>query len=189
MRLDRRMKFFETPLAGAYVIELEPFQDERGLFARTFCQKELAKIDFTGQIVQINHSLTRQKGMIRGMHYQSPPACEIKIIRCIRGAVFDVMVDLRAGSPTLRLWYGVELSKENMHMVYIPAGFAHGFQALSDNAELIYHHSSFYEPDCEHGLRYDDPALAIEWPLPAGFISARDRNHPFLNDNFPGIKI
>lgn len=183
------MKFVETPLTGAYVIELEPFLDERGLFARTFCKKEFAEIGFDKQIVQINHSLTRQKGAIRGMHYQRPPACEIKIIRCVQGAVFDVMVDIRVGSPTFRQWYGVELSKDNLRMVYIPEGFAHGFQTLTGEAELIYHHSEFYSPEDERGLRSDDPALAICWPLPATGISSKDQNYPLMDHHFKGIAL
>lgn len=185
----RGMKFVETPLGGAYVIELEPFLDERGLFARVFCQKEFAKIGFQKQIVQINHSVTRQKGAIRGIHYQIPPACEIKIIRCLHGKVFDVMVDLRMGSSTFMQWHGVELSEDNMRMVYIPEGFAHGFQTLTDNAELIYHHSAFYSPEYEHGLRFDDPAMAIAWPLPAGSISLKDLSYPLIDNNFKGIEI
>jgi dTDP-4-dehydrorhamnose 3,5-epimerase len=183
------MKFIKTPLAGAYVIELEPFRDDRGLFARPFCQREFAGIGFHKPIVQINHSLTRQRGAIRGMHFQRPPACETKIIRCIQGAVFDVMVDLRAGSPTFRQWHGVELSKENLRMVYIPEGFAHGFQTLTGEAELIYHHSAFYSPEDEQGLRSDDPALAIRWPLPAVCISSKDRNYPWMDQNFKGLAL
>lgn len=182
------MKFIETPFVGAYVIELEPFGDERGLFARTFCQKEFGKIGFDKQIVQINHSITRQKGVIRGMHYQRPPVCETKIIRCVEGAVFDVMVDLRVGSVTFMQWHGVELSKDTMRMVYIPEGFAHGFQTLTENAELIYHHSEFYSPKYEHALRYDDPALAISWPLPAGGVSTKDQSYPLIDNNFKGIE-
>lgn len=182
------MKFIRTPLEGAYIIELEPFLDERGFFARTFCQKELERIGFHKQIAQINHSLTRKAGSIRGMHYQLPPTTEIKIIRCIRGAVFDVVVDIRAGSPTFRRWYGVELSKENMRMVFIPEGFAHGFQTLTDTAELIYLHSEFYDPDHERGLRFDDPALAIAWPLHPVMISPRDQNHPLIDNAFRGIE-
>jgi dTDP-4-dehydrorhamnose 3,5-epimerase len=183
------MKFVETPLAGAYVIELEPFLDERGLFARTFCQKEFAAIHFDKQIVQINHSVTRKKGVIRGMHYQRPPACEIKIIRCVAGAVFDVMVDLRAGSPTFLHWYGVELSPDNMRMTYIPEGCAHGFQTLSADAALIYHHSAFYRAEYENGLRFDDPALAIIWPLPVDGISPKDQSYPLIGQDFKGIQI
>jgi dTDP-4-dehydrorhamnose 3,5-epimerase len=182
-----RMKFFEIPLAGAYVIELEPFLDERGLFVRTFCQREFSKIGFHKQIVQINHSETRHRSAIRGMHYQLPPACEIKIIRCVQGKVFDVMVDIRAGSPTFMQWHGVELSNDNLRMVYIPVGFAHGFQALTDNAKLIYHHSECYSPEYERGLRFNDPAVAINWPLPAGAISLKDQSYPLIDNNFKGI--
>lgn len=183
------MNFVETPIAGAYYIELEPFLDERGLFARTFCQKELAQIGFHKQIVQINHSVTRQKGTIRGMHYQLPPASETKIIRCVQGKVFDVMVDIRSGSPTFKQWCGVELSKDNMRMVYIPEGFAHGFQTLTDNTELIYHHSAFYNHELEQGLRFNDVALSIKWPLPIGPISTKDQGYPLIDNNFKGIEI
>lgn len=182
------MKFIPTPLHGAFEVELEPINDERGLFARTFCKNEFAAIGFCKSIVQINHSITLHRGSIRGMHYQVAPACEIKIIRCSEGSVFDVMVDLRAGSPTFLHWHGVELSKNAMRMVYIPEGFAHGFQTLSDSAELLYHHSEFYSPDHERGLRFDDPALAIEWPLPVGMVSDKDRNYPLVTNVFGGIK-
>ena len=184
-----RMKFVEAPLAGAYTIELEALLDERGLFVRTFCQKEFTEIGFHKQIVQINHSLTRRRGAIRGMHYQLPPVCEIKIIRCVQGKVFDVMLDLRAGSRTFMQWHSVELSKDNLYMTYIPEGFAHGFQALTDHAELIYHHSAFYSPEHERGLRYDDPALKIKWPLPVGAVSPRDLSYPLIDDNFKGIEL
>lgn len=182
------MKFIETKLKGAFIITPDLIEDERGFFARTFCQKEFAKIGFHKQIVQINHSVTRQKGVIRGMHYQLPPASETKIIRCVQGEVFDVMIDIRAGSPTFMQWHGVELSKDNMRMVYIPEGFAHGFQTIADNAELIYHHSAFYSPEYEHGLKFDDPVLAIHWTLPAGYVSSKDQNYPFLGNNFKGIE-
>jgi dTDP-4-dehydrorhamnose 3,5-epimerase len=187
--MGKRMKFVEVPLKGAFKVELEPSRDERGLFARTFCQKEFAEIGFFKQVVQINHSITLKKGTIRGMHFQRPPACEIKIIRCVGGIVFDVMVDLRAGSPTFLQWHGVELSKDNMRMVYIPEGFAHGFQTLSDNAELIYHHSEFYDPGYEEGLRFDDPSLAIKWPLSVQTISNKDRSYSLLSNGFKGIEI
>lgn len=183
------MIFIHTPLSGAYVIEPEPFIDERGIFARTFCLKEFAKIGFDKQIVQINHSSTKQKGTIRGMHCQRPPASEIKFIRCVQGKVFDVMVDLRTRSSTFMQWFSVELSKDTMRMVYIPEGFAHGFQAMTDNAELIYHHSAFYSPEYEQALRYDDPALAIKWPLPIGFVSSKDRNYPLIDTTYKGIEI
>jgi dTDP-4-dehydrorhamnose 3,5-epimerase len=183
------MKFIAMPLSGAYVIDLEPFIDERGLFVRTFCLNEFAAIGFSKQIVQINHSITRQKGTIRGMHYQVPPACEIKIIRCIQGSVYDVMVDIRRDSPTFMQWYAVKLSKDNMCMVYIPEGFAHGFQALTDNVELIYHHTEYYSPEYELGLRFDDPTLALNWPLKAVAISPRDQSYPLIDSGFEGVKI
>jgi dTDP-4-dehydrorhamnose 3,5-epimerase len=183
------MRFVQTPLTGAYVIDIEPFVDERGSFARTFCQKEFAIIGFHDQIVQINHSVTRQKGTIRGMHYQAPPACETKIIRCVHGKVFDVIVDIRVKSSTFMQWYSMELSKENARTIYIPKGFAHGFQALTDNVELIYHHSAFYSPELERGLRFDDVALSIAWPLPVGPVSPKDQSCPLIGDNFKGIEI
>ena len=183
------MHFKQLPLNGAYLIDPDPFKDERGFFARTFCQKKFAEIGFHKQIVQINHSATRLKGSIRGMHYQRPPASETKIVRCVQGAVFDVMVDLRADSTTFMRWHGVELSQKNMCMVYIPDGFAHGFQTLTDNADLIYHHSAFYNPEYEHGFRYDDPAVSITWPLSVSEISQRDINHPFLCGDFGGIEL
>jgi dTDP-4-dehydrorhamnose 3,5-epimerase len=187
--MGKRMNFIDTPLKDAYIVELEPFIDERGSFARTFCQKEFTKIGFSKQIVQINHSVTRQRGAIRGMHYQLPPACEIKIIRCVQGKVYDVMADIREGSPSFMHWYGVELSEDNMRMVYIPEGFIHGFQTLTDNATLIYHHSSFYNPVYEHGVRFDDPFLAINWPLPVSVVSSKDQNYPLIDNNFKGVTI
>lgn len=183
------MKFYETPLSGAYEIELETFIDERGLFARTFCIKEFSEIGFNKEIAQINHSVTKKAGTIRGLHYQMPPASETKIIRCVNGRAFDVMVDIRSDSSTFMQWYGVELSHDNMKMVFIPEGFAHGFQALTDNVELIYHHSEFYNPDYERGLRFDDPSLAIKWPLPACCISSKDLGYLLIHKNFKGLNI
>ncbi|MBF0232152.1 MAG: dTDP-4-dehydrorhamnose 3,5-epimerase [Desulfamplus sp.] len=181
------MHFYETPLLGNYEIELEPFIDDRGMFARTFCKKEFAAIGFNKEIIQINHSLTRQKGTIRGLHYQIPPACETKIIKCIQGRIFDVVVDLRADSATFMKWHSVELSHDNMKMFYIPEGFAHGFQALTDNIELIYYTSEFYNPQYENGLRFDDPSVGIKWPLPLTCISPKDCDHLLLNREFKGL--
>lgn len=181
------MIFTETKLQGSYVIGLEPFTDERGWFARTYCKNEFAGIGHDAEWVQLNHSFTKQKGAIRGLHYQLPPFSEIKLVRCIAGAVFDVIIDLRADSPTFLQWFGTELSAANKQMMYIPAGFAHGFQTSSDDTELIYHHSQFYEPGVEGGISYDDPKLKIEWPLELTTISEKDMQHPFLDDNFRGI--
>lgn len=183
------MKFLKTPLSSAYIIELEPIRDERGFFARMFCKNDFRQMGFDKEIVQINHSLTRQKGAIRGLHYQLPPTCETKIIRCIHGAVFDVMVDIRANSPTYLQWFGVELTEENMRMAFIPDGLAHGFQTLAENSELLYHHSAFYSIEHERGLRFDDPLLAIRWPLPAGVVSAKDQGYALLDETFRGIDL
>lgn len=185
--MDATMKFSKTPLSNVYEINPEPFRDDRGSFTRAFCKNEFAEIGFTKEIVQINHSLTLQKGTVRGLHFQAPPACEIKIIRCTQGLVFDVVVDIRAGSPTFLQWYGLEVSHDNMKMIYIPEGFAHGFQALTDNVELIYHHSEFYNPEYENGLRFDDPAISIKWPLPISCISKKDQGYAVINKNFKGL--
>jgi dTDP-4-dehydrorhamnose 3,5-epimerase len=183
------MKFTPTTLRGAYIIELEPIRDERGFFARMFCKNDFKQIGFDKEIVQINHSLTKQKGAIRGLHYQLPPACETKIIRCIHGAVFDVMVDIRAGSPSFLKWFGIELTKENMRMAFIPEGFAHGFQTLAENSHLIYHHSNFYSAEYERGLRFDDPLFAIRWPLSVAVISVKDQSYELLDRTFKGIEL
>jgi dTDP-4-dehydrorhamnose 3,5-epimerase len=181
------VQFIKTPLLNVYEIIIEPFIDDRGQFMRTYCKKEFATIGFTGEILQINHSLTRNKGTLRGLHYQISPACETKIIRCIQGRVFDVMVDLRSDSPTFMQWYGLELSHDNMKMICIPEGVAHGFLSLTDNTELIYHHSEFYSPEHESGLRFDDPALMIRWPLPISNISPKDLGYQFIGNSFKGL--
>ncbi len=181
------MKFVATPLSGAHTIDLEPFSDERGWFARFYCEKEFAQIGHVKSWVQLNHSTSYKKGTLRGMHYQLPPFSEIKMVRCIAGAVYDVIIDVRKGSATFLQWFGVELSAENKKMLYIPEGFAHGFQCITDNCELIYHHSEFYTPNAEVGIRYNDPMINIKWPLPIGSISERDASHPYLTTEFKGI--
>lgn len=181
------MMFEETILKGSFVIGLNILEDDRGWFARTFCKEEFEKIGHKIEWLQLNHSFTKQKGTIRGMHFQEPPFGEIKLVRCIAGIVYDVMIDLRKDSPTFLQSFGAELSADNKKMIYIPEGFAHGFQTLSDNCELMYHHSEFYKPNIESGLKYDDPKLNIEWPLLVTNISERDKQHDFLKDNFIGI--
>jgi len=181
------MIFTETKLAGSYIIEPEPRLDDRGWFARYFCKEEFEKIGHTKEWVQMNHSFTNFKGSIRGMHFQVAPYKEIKMLRCIAGAVYDVIIDLRKDSATFLEWTGVELSAANRKMLYIPEGFAHGFQCLEDNCELTYHHSAFYQPGAEAGIRYNDPLINIEWPLPLTVISPRDEQHPLLDNNFKGI--
>ena len=181
------MIFTETPLKGSYVIDLEPIGDDRGWFSRTFCEKEFNKIGHNVYWVQLNHSFTKEKGTIRGMHFQTPPYGEIKLVRCISGAVFDVIIDLRKDSPTFLNYFGTELSSINKKMIYIPKGFAHGFQTLTDDCELIYHHSEFYTPNSEGGIKYNDPTIAIKWPIPMQSISERDNLHPLINQNFKGL--
>ncbi len=181
------MRFDPTILKGAYIIELNPFPDERGWFARTYCKNEFSAIGHHAEWVQLNHSFTNEKGTVRGMHYQLPPFSEIKLVRCIAGAAFDVIIDLRKGSATFLQWFGTEISAANKKMIYIPEGFAHGFQTLSDDCELVYHHTQFYTPGVEGGIRYDDPKIKIEWPLAVSNISERDKQRPLLDENFKGI--
>ena len=181
------MIFTPTPLAGSYVVGLKPFTDDRGWFARFYCKNEFAEIGHGKEWVQMNHSFTTAAGTVRGMHFQLPPFREIKMVRCIAGAVFDVIVDCRKGSPTFLQWFGTELSAANRNMMYIPEGFAHGFQALTANCELIYLHSEFYQPGSESGLRYDDPMLDIQWPMVARNLSDRDASHQLLDENFKGL--
>jgi len=175
------MIFRETALKGAFVIEPELKEDERGFFARAWCQRELAAHGLNPNVVQANLSYNRHRHTLRGMHYQKPPNEETKLVRCIRGAIYDVIVDLRAGSPTYRQWVGVTLSAENRHMIYVPEGFAHGFQTLEDATELFYLMTKFYAPGAEAGARWDDPAFGIRWPE-AGtrIIADRDQNWPLL---------
>jgi dTDP-4-dehydrorhamnose 3,5-epimerase len=181
------MIFTETPLKGSYTIALQPYSDDRGWFARTYCKNEFNAIGHTADWVQINHSFTENKGTVRGMHFQLHPFTEIKLIRCIAGAVLDIMVDIRKNSPTFLQSFAVELSANNHTMIYIPQGFAHGFQALENNTALIYHHSQFYQPNVEGGIRYNDPAININWPLAINNISSRDNQHPLLTSHFKGI--
>lgn len=181
------MKFSETSLKGAYVITPEPMQDDRGFFARVFCENEFSKMGLEGNFVQINHSQNIHKGTLRGIHYQKAPFVETKLVRCIKGKVFDVIVDLRKDSPTFLDHFTVELSAENMQMLYIPAGFAHGFQTLESGSELLYHHTAFYAPGYEAALNYLDPKLNIEWPVNVEAISEKDKNHLFITNYFKGI--
>jgi dTDP-4-dehydrorhamnose 3,5-epimerase len=181
------MIFNATPLAGAWLIDLEPYSDQRGWFARYYCKNEFEKIGHTKEWLQLNHSASYARGTLRGMHFQLPPYREIKMVRCIAGAIFDVIIDLRRDSPTFLQWFGAELSASNRRMLYIPEGFAHGFQTLEPDTELLYHHTEFYTPGAEGGYRYDDPAFSIVWPLPVAVISDRDLAHSLIDKNFKGI--
>jgi dTDP-4-dehydrorhamnose 3,5-epimerase len=174
------LKFLPTPLAGAFVIELEHLEDERGFFARSFCQDEFRAHGLSPSIAQCNISWNRQRGTLRGLHYQASPHEEARTVRCTRGAVWDVIVDLRQGSATRLRWHAVEVSAENRRALYVPEGFAHGFQTLADDSEVLYQMSEFYHPELARGLRWDDPRLAIKWPLPDPILSERDRSYPLL---------
>ena len=181
------MEFIETGINGLYCIQLEPILDHRGKFYRIFCKNEFEKITLQKEIVQVNQSFTIQKGSIRGMHFQYPPKAEIKIIKCTKGSVFDVGIDLRAKSQTFLKWHGQILSEDNLRMLYLPEGFAHGFQTLDDNTELLYLHTEFYTPQYEGGIRFDDPKLSIKWPLEITNISDRDLRYDLIDENFKGI--
>jgi dTDP-4-dehydrorhamnose 3,5-epimerase len=173
------MIFTETALKGAYIIDLEPIEDDRGFFARTFCRKEFEDQGLIFEASQCNVAYNHRKGTLRGMHYQGAPHQEIKIIRCFRGAIYDVIVDLRSDSATFMKWIGVELSAKNRRMLYAPRDFAHGYQTLEDDTEIFYLVSESYHPESERGVRWDDPAFGIEWPAPhEKIISAKDRGLP-----------
>ncbi|GAB1386140.1 dTDP-4-dehydrorhamnose 3,5-epimerase [Melaminivora sp.] len=175
------------PLAGLTRVQRQSLADARGFFERLFCAEELAACGWSGPIAQINHSLTRQAGSLRGLHYQQPPHAEMKLVTCLRGAVWDVAVDLRAGSPTFLHWHAEELSADNARALLIPQGFAHGFQALTPDAELLYCHSHPYKPQAEAGLQALDARLAIAWPLPVGERSPRDAALPGVDAGFAGL--
>lgn len=181
------MKIELTPLAGLFEVFHEPFSDERGCFERFFCASELAAILGERRIVAVNHSRTTTVGAVRGLHFQRSPHAEMKLVRCLRGRVLDVAVDIRVGSPTFLHHHAAELSPENGRMLVIPEGFAHGFQALDSQSELLYLHTSAYTPEAEGGLAYNDLALSISWPLPVNDLSQRDREHPFIRPDFTGI--
>jgi dTDP-4-dehydrorhamnose 3,5-epimerase len=174
------MQFKETGIAGAWVIDPSPHQDDRGRFMRAWCRNEFTDrgIDFSP--IQANMAFSRSKGTIRGMHFQASPALEAKLVRCTRGAVFDVVLDLRPGSDSYRKWRGVELSADNGRMLYVPELCAHGCQSLDQQTEIYYMTSAIYTPDAVRGVRFDDPTFAIEWPLPVAAVSDQDRNWPLV---------
>ncbi len=176
------MIFTPTNLSGAFVIEPELRQDDRGHFARTFCQQEFARHGLEEQLVQGNMAFSRQVGVTRGMHYQNAPNAETKLVRCTRGRVFDAMVDLREDSATYRQWFGIELNTENNLQLYVPRGFAHGYQVLEADSELSYLVSAFYSPESEAGIRWDDPAIGIDWPIKDNVeLSEKDQQWSLLS--------
>jgi dTDP-4-dehydrorhamnose 3,5-epimerase len=180
--------FVETTLPGAYLIDIEPRGDDRGFFARLFCQREFEAHGLSTRIAQTNISYNRRKGTIRGMHFQFPPAAEAKLVRCQRGAILDVVVDLRPESATYLQHVGVELTADNHRALYVPERFAHGYQVLEPDTETAYYVSEFYTPSAEGGLRYSDPRLAIAWPLPPADISPKDQEWPLLDRSEPVLR-
>jgi dTDP-4-dehydrorhamnose 3,5-epimerase len=173
---------------GAFVVSPNKHEDDRGSFSRVYCKSEMAFMA-DENFVQVNHSVTKVKGTVRGLHYQAPPNSEVKMVKCIKGAVLDIIVDIRTNSPTFLQWHGEVLSAENMKMMYIPKGFAHGFQTLESNTELLYFHSNEYTPNNEAALNIADPLLEINWPLDIIGLSKRDKEHPMLTNEFKGIEI
>ena len=172
------MRFVATDISGAFILEPEPIVDERGLFARTWCEREFAKHGIAMTIRQCSVSVNQRRGTMRGMHYQEMPYAEKRVVRCTSGAIYDVIVDLRPESRSFRRWVSVEMSRENRKMIYVPEGCAHGFVTLVDDSEVFYQMSAFYSVDHARGVRWDDPAFGIEWPIEVTTISERDKNHP-----------
>lgn len=174
------MRFDPTPLAGALLVALEPRADARGMFARAFCAREFAAQGLETSFVQSNISANAHAGTVRGLHFQRGPHAEVKLVRCVKGAIYDLVVDMREDSPTYLRWFGAELSEQNGLMMYVPRGFAHGYQALTDGATTFYMVSAYYEPASESGLRFDDPRLSIAWPRPVADVSDKDAQWPLL---------
>src|SRR5690554_4392808 len=172
------MIFTETALKGAHIVEIKQLTDERGFFGRSWCKREMEEHGLNSNVVQANTSCSTIKGTMRGMHYQMAPYEETKLIRCTRGAIYDVIIDLRKESPTFMQWFGIELTEKDYKMVYIPERFAHGFVTLTDNAEVTYLVTQYYTPGAEGGIRYDDPSFNINWPVPVKLVSEKDSNHP-----------
>lgn len=184
-----RFEFHDLPLQGLQRVTRQRLGDHRGFLARLFCADELAQAGWYKPIAQVNHAFTAARGTVRGMHFQRPPYAEMKLVSCIRGEVWDVAVDLRRGSVTFLRWHAEPLSAANGHALLIPEGFAHGFQALTDDVQLLYCHSAAYSPIADVGLNPMDPALAIDWPLPISTISTRDTKHVMLDKQFEGLNL
>lgn len=185
----QRFDCFDLPLAGLKIVQRKPIEDERGFLSRFYCAEEFANYGFNKPISQINHTLTRNKGAVRGLHYQRPPHAEIKLVSCIKGEIFDLAIDLRKNSPTFLQWHGEVLNDTNQRSLLIPEGFAHGFQTLSEDCELIYLHSAPYVKESEAALNVTDPKLGIEWPLDISELSERDLSHPMIKLDFEGMVV
>ena len=183
------MNVKKTFLHGLMIIETSTRRDQRGTFTRLFCEHTLASVIGNRRIMQVNHSCTAEVGAVRGMHYQNAPHAEIKLVRCLKGRIWDVAVDLRARSSTFLKWHAEELTPENARMMLIPQGFAHGFQVQEPESELLYLHTELYNPSAEGGLCYNDPLLSIEWPIPVTNLSIRDANHPLIATDYAGIDL
>lgn len=182
-----RFDFISTPLAGLMLVQRKVIEDDRGYLSRFYCADEFRETGINNPIAQINHTLTRNRGAVRGLHFQRPPHAETKLVSCLKGEIFDVAVDLRRNSTTFLQWHGEILSAENHRSLLIPEGYAHGFQTLAEDCELIYLHTAAYHPETEGGLNVTDPGLNIAWPLPIDDLSERDRTHPYIDPDFPGI--
>lgn len=176
------MNFTETKLKGAFIIDIKKLEDDRGFFGRSYCQKEFEAHGLNTNVVQANVSYNKKKGTLRGLHTQLPPYGESKLVRCTRGSLYDVIVDVRPGSPTFKQWIGVELTAANYRMLYVPEGFAHSFITLEDDTEAVYQVTQFFTPRAERGFRWDDPAFNIQWPITPVIISEKDRSHPLFTD-------
>lgn len=176
------MKFTESPIKGAYIIDVDRIGDERGYFGRLWCQREMEAMGLATDIRQSNIGVSKKAGTLRGLHFQSPPYQEVKIVRCARGAMYDVIVDLRPESETFKCWFGIELNQDNASMLYIPKGCATGYQTLVDDTEMYYHTNEYYHPESATGVRYDDPAFNIQWPREVSVISGNDANWPNFTD-------
>jgi dTDP-4-dehydrorhamnose 3,5-epimerase len=183
------MKMLSTPLNGIFVVETTPFNDQRGSFVRYYCENDLSAAIGGRRIVQINMSRTHAVGAVRGLHFQRHPHMEMKLVRCLKGRVWDVAVDLRAGSSTFLQWHAEELSPENARMMVIPEGCGHGFQVMEEDSELLYLHTALYAPGSEGGALFNDPRLKIAWPLPVTDLSERDRKHPLITPDFAGLTV
>lgn len=187
IKQNKRFDFHPTPLEGLWVVQRKPVEDQRGFFCRFFCAEEFQTAGLKKPIAQINHTYTVKKGVVRGLHFQYPPHTEVKIVSCLRGDVYDVAVDIRKSSPTFLHWYGENLSAANQRSLLIPEGFAHGFQTLTENCELLYLHSEAFHPQAEGALHVADPGIGIVWPIAMTELSERDRSHPFIDLDFKGI--
>ncbi|MDR3392572.1 MAG: dTDP-4-dehydrorhamnose 3,5-epimerase [Sulfuriferula sp.] len=182
-----RFDFVQTPLPGLKLVQRKMMEDQRGFLSRFYCAEEFDEAGINKPIAQINHTLTCKKGTVRGLHFQHPPYAETKFVSCLHGEIFDIAVDIRRNSPTFLQWYGEILSASNRKSLLIPEGFAHGFQTLTEDCELIYLHTAAYHPDAEGALNIADPRLSIVWPLPVDDLSERDRSHPFMSQEYQGV--